>query len=95
MSESPGELIKQIAEPHPKVSDLVSLGWGLRTCVSSIFSRNADTRSRREDKRGINEEMRINAGIYTTHSMSVARICGGGIKEGRCRMLFLIWEIPK
>lgn len=48
-----------------------------------------------EDKRGINEEMRINAGIYTTHSASVARICGGGIKEGRCRRPFLIWEIPK
>lgn len=48
-----------------------------------------------EDKRGINEEMRINAGIYTTRLASVARICGGGIKEGRCRMPFLIWEIPK
>lgn len=42
--ESPGGLVKtQIASPTPhSVSDLVSLMWGPRMCISSKFPGHAD-----------------------------------------------------
>lgn len=42
-SESPGEFIKVWrAGSAPRVSGSVSLDWGLRMCVSSMFSGEAD-----------------------------------------------------
>lgn len=43
MTESLGGLVKtQIAGPISSVSDSVSMGWGLRICISGIFSSVID-----------------------------------------------------
>ena len=39
-----GEIVKKIAESHPhRVSDLVGLEWGLKSCTSNKFPDHNDS----------------------------------------------------